>query len=192
MTVRVTLPSWQLPMMSIRSATLRVAADSAVCTFRQVNISTTVHPSFMTSSMHKLCMSFAIRRRLTGLPMPRWIVSRSAIFLSAKGSLMLPDESLLPAFAHCRKIGAMPEVHAENGDVVEYMQKKLLAEGVGTGQSPRSVPRRRNLSFSKREFSALTRTSAALRRFAEKAVIPLGQASMAHHLLPCRTRCGRY
>ena len=60
------------------------------------------------------------------------------------------------------------------------------------GQSPRSVPRRRNLSFSKREFSALTRTSAALRRFAEKAVIPLGQASMAHHLLPCRTRCGRY
>ena len=43
---------------------------------------------------------------------------------------MLPDESLLPAFAHCRKIGAIPEVHAENGDVVEYMQKKLLAEGV--------------------------------------------------------------
>ena len=43
-----------------------------------------------------------------------------------------------------------------------------------------------------REFPALTRTSAALRRFAEKAVIPLGQASMAHHLLPCRTRCGRY
>ena len=45
---------------------------------------TTVHPSFMTSSMHKLCMSFAIRRRLTGLPMPRWIASRSAIFLSSR------------------------------------------------------------------------------------------------------------
>lgn len=57
-------------------------------------------------------------------------VNTYKFFLSAKGSLMLPDESLLPAFAHCRKIGAMPEVHAENGDVVEYMQKKLLAEGV--------------------------------------------------------------
>ena len=55
-------------------------------------------------------------------------VNTYKFFLS--GSLMLPDESLLPAFAHCRKIGAMPEVHAENGDVVEYMQKKLLAEGV--------------------------------------------------------------
>lgn len=57
-------------------------------------------------------------------------VNTYKFFLSAKGSLMLPDESLLPAFAHCRKIGAIPEVHAENGDVVEYMQKKLLAEGV--------------------------------------------------------------
>ena len=65
------------------------------------------------------------------------------------------------------------------------------AEEVGTGQSPRSVPRRRNLSFSKREFSALTRTSAALRRFVEKAVIPPGQASTAHHPLPGRTHCSR-
>ena len=72
------------PIFGIRSATLRVAVDSSVCTFRQVNISTMVHPSFMTSFMHKLCMSFAIRRRLTGLPMPRWIVSRSAIFLSSR------------------------------------------------------------------------------------------------------------
>ncbi len=57
-------------------------------------------------------------------------VNTYKFFLSAKGSLMLPDEKLLPAFAWCRKIGAMPEVHAENGDVIEYMQKKLLDEGV--------------------------------------------------------------
>lgn len=53
-------------------------------------------------------------------------------FLSAKGALMLPDENLIPAFEHCRKIGAMPEVHAENGDMIEFMQKKLLAEGITT------------------------------------------------------------
>ncbi len=57
-------------------------------------------------------------------------VNTYKFFLSAKGALMLPDEKLLPAFVHCRKIGAMPEVHAENGDVVDYMQKKLCAEGV--------------------------------------------------------------
>ena len=51
-------------------------------------------------------------------------------FLSAKGSLMLPDEKLILGFEHCRKIGAMPEVHAENGDMIEFMQKKLLKEGV--------------------------------------------------------------
>ena len=57
-------------------------------------------------------------------------VNTYKFFLSAKGALMLPDEKLLPAFAHCRKIGAMPEVHAENGDVIEYMQQKLLKEGI--------------------------------------------------------------
>lgn len=41
-------------------------------------------PIIMTSSMHKLCMSFAIRRPLTGLPMRRWTASRSAIFLSSR------------------------------------------------------------------------------------------------------------
>lgn len=51
-------------------------------------------------------------------------------FLSAKGALMLPDEKLILGFEHCRKIGAMPEVHAENGDMIEFMQKKLLKEGV--------------------------------------------------------------
>ncbi len=51
-------------------------------------------------------------------------------FLSAKGALMLPDEKLILGFEHCRKIGAMPEVHAENGDMIEFMQHKLLAEGI--------------------------------------------------------------
>lgn len=51
-------------------------------------------------------------------------------FLSAKGALMLPDEKLILGFEHCRKIGAMPEVHAENGDMIEFMQHKLLTEGI--------------------------------------------------------------
>ena len=51
-------------------------------------------------------------------------------FLSAKGSLMLADEKLILGFEHCRKIGAMPEVHAENGDMIEFMQHKLLKQGI--------------------------------------------------------------
>ncbi len=51
-------------------------------------------------------------------------------FLSAKGSLMLADEKLILGFEHCRKIGAMPEVHAENGDMIEFMQHKLLEQGI--------------------------------------------------------------
>jgi len=51
-------------------------------------------------------------------------------FLAYKGGLMLPDEDLIAGFLRCRELGALPQVHAENGDLIAYLQAKLLAEGV--------------------------------------------------------------
>lgn len=51
-------------------------------------------------------------------------------FLAYKGGLMLPDEDLIAGFLRCRELGALPQVHAENGDLIAYLQAKLLAEGM--------------------------------------------------------------
>ena len=51
-------------------------------------------------------------------------------FLAYKGGLMLPDEQIIAGFLRCRELGALPQVHAENGELIAHLQKKLLAEGV--------------------------------------------------------------
>lgn len=51
-------------------------------------------------------------------------------FLAYKGGLMLPDEQLIAGFLRCRELGALPQVHAENGELIAYLQAKMLAEGV--------------------------------------------------------------
>lgn len=43
---------------------------------------------------------------------------------------MLDDEDLYHAFQQCKKIGAMAQVHAENGHLVAEGQKKVLALGI--------------------------------------------------------------
>ncbi|MBZ4024091.1 dihydropyrimidinase [Rhodobacter sp. TJ_12] len=50
-------------------------------------------------------------------------------FLAYKGSLMVNDDELFASFKRCAELGAVPMVHAENGDVVAEMSAKLLAEG---------------------------------------------------------------
>ncbi|TCT42126.1 dihydropyrimidinase [Martelella mediterranea] len=50
-------------------------------------------------------------------------------FMAYKGSLMVNDDEMLASFQRCAELGAMPLVHAENGDVVASMAAKLLAEG---------------------------------------------------------------
>ncbi len=51
-------------------------------------------------------------------------------FMAYKGALMVNDDELYNSFARCAHLGAMPLVHAENGDVVALMQEALLARGV--------------------------------------------------------------
>ncbi len=51
-------------------------------------------------------------------------------FMAYKGALMVNDDELYHSFSRCAGLGAMPLVHAENGDVVFRMQADLLAQGV--------------------------------------------------------------
>lgn len=50
-------------------------------------------------------------------------------FMAYKGSLMVNDDEMFASFQRCAELGALPLVHAENGDVVASMTQKLLAEG---------------------------------------------------------------
>jgi dihydropyrimidinase len=51
-------------------------------------------------------------------------------FMAYKGALMVNDDELYNSFARCAHLGAMPLVHAENGDVIARMQEALLERGV--------------------------------------------------------------
>ncbi|MEO9612489.1 MAG: dihydropyrimidinase [Nitratireductor sp.] len=50
-------------------------------------------------------------------------------FMAYKGALMVNDDEMYSSFSRCAELGALPMVHAENGDVVAALQEKLLAEG---------------------------------------------------------------
>ncbi|MGV3651065.1 MAG: dihydropyrimidinase [Devosia sp.] len=50
-------------------------------------------------------------------------------FMAYKGALMVDDDEMFSSFSRCADLGALPLVHAENGDVVAAMTQKLLAEG---------------------------------------------------------------
>jgi dihydropyrimidinase len=51
------------------------------------------------------------------------------VFLAYKGSLMVDDEALFRSLLRAKEIGGLICVHAENGDVVNYLTNKHVAEG---------------------------------------------------------------
>jgi dihydropyrimidinase len=51
-------------------------------------------------------------------------------FMAYKGALMVEDDEMFSSFKRCAELGALPLVHAENGDIVQELQQKYLAEGV--------------------------------------------------------------
>jgi dihydroorotase-like cyclic amidohydrolase len=46
-------------------------------------------------------------------------VNSFKVFMAYKGTLMLRDDEMLAVFEHCKKIGAIAMVHAENGDIID-------------------------------------------------------------------------
>jgi dihydropyrimidinase len=62
-------------------------------------------------------------------------------FMAYKNAIMCDDEMLVKSFTRALELGAMPTVHAENGDLVFQLQKSLLAKGVtGPEGHPLSRP----------------------------------------------------
>ena len=51
-------------------------------------------------------------------------------FMAYKGALMVEDDELFASFGRCKELGALPMVHAENGDIVAELQQKFLADGI--------------------------------------------------------------
>ncbi|WP_404376105.1 dihydropyrimidinase [Vreelandella aquamarina] len=62
-------------------------------------------------------------------------------FMAYKNAIMADDETLVNSFRRCVELGAMPTVHAENGELVYQLQQEMLAKGItGPEAHPLSRP----------------------------------------------------
>lgn len=62
-------------------------------------------------------------------------------FMAYKNAIMANDEVLIHSFTRALELGAMPTVHAENGELVYQLQQSLLRQGMtGAAAHPLSRP----------------------------------------------------
>jgi dihydropyrimidinase len=62
-------------------------------------------------------------------------------FMAYKNAIMADDEILLKSFTRALELGAIPTVHAENGELVYFLQQQLLSRGItGPAAHPLSRP----------------------------------------------------
>ncbi len=74
-------------------------------------------------------------------------------FMAYKGALMVNDDEMFASFSRCAELGALPLVHAENGDVVAFAAAeaaggrqqrpggaRLFAPARGGGRGGRTAP----------------------------------------------------
>src|SRR5579863_7069743 len=62
-------------------------------------------------------------------------------FMAYKNAIMCDDETLVNSFRRALELGAIPTVHAENGELVFQLQKELIAKGItGPEGHPMSRP----------------------------------------------------
>lgn len=57
-------------------------------------------------------------------------VNSFKVFMAYKGLYMLDDTELYEAFETCKELGAVAQVHAENGSIIAKNVEKLLKAGV--------------------------------------------------------------
>ncbi|HEX3639318.1 MAG TPA: amidohydrolase family protein, partial [Paraburkholderia sp.] len=68
-------------------------------------------------------------------------VSSFKHFMAYKNAIMADDEVLVNSFSRSLELGALPTVHAENGELVFQLQRQLLAKGfTGPEAHPLSRP----------------------------------------------------
>jgi dihydropyrimidinase len=62
-------------------------------------------------------------------------------FMAYKNAIMVADDQMIASFMRCQELGAIPTVHAENGEIVYHLQQKLLKDGItGPEGHPLSRP----------------------------------------------------
>ena len=62
-------------------------------------------------------------------------------FMAYKNAIMADDETLVNSFSRALELGAMPTVHAENGELVFQLQKQIFEQGIrGPEGHPLSRP----------------------------------------------------
>jgi dihydropyrimidinase len=62
-------------------------------------------------------------------------------FMAYKGAIMVSDEQMLQSFRRCQELGALATVHAENGELVYFLQQEMLRQGItGPEGHPLSRP----------------------------------------------------
>jgi len=62
-------------------------------------------------------------------------------FMAYKNAIMATDDILVASFTQCLELGAIPTVHAENGELVFHLQQKMLQKGmIGPEAHPLSRP----------------------------------------------------
>jgi dihydropyrimidinase len=62
-------------------------------------------------------------------------------FMAYKNAIMVEDETLLHSFRRSLELGAIPTVHAENGELVFDLQQQLISQGIaGPEGHPQSRP----------------------------------------------------
>jgi dihydropyrimidinase len=61
-------------------------------------------------------------------------------FMAYKNAIMCDDETLVNSFKRALELGAMPTVHAENGELVFLLQKMKAAGITGPEGHPLSRP----------------------------------------------------
>ena len=91
-------------------------------------------------SKDQICIDISYHMAVTGWNERIWqemetVVKERGIntfkhFMAYKGALMIEDDEMYASFRRCAELGAMPLVHAENGDIVAELQQKYMAEGI--------------------------------------------------------------
>ena len=91
-------------------------------------------------------------------------------FMAYKGALMVNDDEMFASFQRCAALGALPLVHAENGDIVAALQQSMWSERADRHQEHEGVGESE---------CAVRGLGAAAHQQAERCQLQRGQAEYA-------------
>lgn len=94
----------------------RAKADPKVCCDYGLHVAITWWSKSVSDEMEILCNEKG--------------VNSFKVFMAYKGLFQLNDTELYEVFERCKELGAVAQVHAENGDIIAKNTEKLLAKGI--------------------------------------------------------------